>query len=49
MMRGLGSLVVALMLRLGMDIGYICRGLSVVAGLFAMAQEVLKILYGGHV
>jgi hypothetical protein len=30
------------------DIGNICRWLSILAGLLAMAQEVLKILYRSH-
>ena len=42
-------LVVPLMLGLGVHIGDICRGLCILAGLLAMAQEVLKILYRSHV
>jgi hypothetical protein len=41
--------VVPLLLRLGVNIGNIRRRLSILAGLLAMAQEVLKILYRGHV
>ena len=49
MMYGLRVLVVALMLGLGVHIGDVCRGLCILAGLLAMTQEVLKILYRGHV
>ena len=49
MMYGLVALVVPLLLRLGVNIGHICRRLGILAGLLAMAQEVLKILYRGHV
>jgi hypothetical protein len=37
------------LLRLCVDVGDVGRGLGVLAGLLAMAQEVLKILYRSHV
>jgi hypothetical protein len=48
MVDGVGG-VVTLLLRLGVDVGDVGRGLGVLAGLLAMAQEVLKILYRSHV
>lgn len=48
MMDGVGG-VVALLLRLGVDVGDVGSGLCVLAGLLAVAQEVLKILYRSHV
>jgi hypothetical protein len=43
------GLVVPLMLGLGVNIGHVGRRLSIVAGLLAMAQEILKVLYRSHV
>lgn len=41
--------MVSLLLRLCVDIGDIGGGLGGLSGLLAMAQEVLKVLYRGHV
>ena len=49
MVDGVWCLVISWLLRLGMDIGHVCRGLGVLAGLLAMTQEVLEVLYRGHV
>jgi hypothetical protein len=43
------GLVVPLMLRLSVNIGHVGRWLSIMAGLLAMAQEILKVLYRSHV
>lgn len=50
-MLRLWVMISLLRLMLGVDVGNVCRGLAVGgigAGLFAMAQEVLKILDGSH-
>jgi hypothetical protein len=49
MMYRVRVLIVPLMLRLSVHIGDIGRGLRVLAGLLSMSQEILKILYRGHV
>jgi hypothetical protein len=48
-MYRLWVLVVPLMLGLSVHIGNIGCGLCILAGLLSMSQEVLKILYRGHV
>ena len=41
-------LVVPLLLALGVNIGHVRRRLSILAGLLAVAQEVLEVLYRRH-